>query len=31
MNLDRCVVGRGAVAVVVRRKVKCQVSAGRGL
>lgn len=35
MNLDRCVVGRGAVAVAVavvdRRKVKCQVSVGRGL
>ena len=31
MNLDRCVVGRGAVAVAVRRKVRCQASFGLGL
>ena len=31
MNLEHCVVGRAAVAVVVRRTVKCQASVGRGL
>lgn len=31
MSLDRYVVGSGAVAVVVRRKAKCQASAGREL
>ena len=31
VNLDRCVVDRGAVAVVVRRKVICQATAGQGL
>lgn len=31
VNLDHCVVDRAAVAVVVRRKVKCQASVGRGL
>ena len=30
-NLDRCVVDRGAVAVVVQRKVIYQASAGQGL
>ena len=29
-NLDHCVVGRGAVAVVVRKRVRCQASVGRG-
>lgn len=31
VNLDRRVVGRGAAVVVVRKKVKCQASFGRGL
>ena len=31
MNLARCGVDRGAVAVVVRRKVKCEASVGREL
>ncbi len=31
MSLGHCVVGRAAVAVVVRRKVKGQASVDRGL
>ena len=31
VNLDHCVVDKGAVAVVVRRKVICQGTAGQGL
>ena len=31
MSLDHCVVGIGTVAVVARKKERCQVSVGQGL